>query len=61
MKITIKVENMMCEKCQKKIIDGLENHDIECGVNLANKEVIVEDKDKDTAIKIINKLGYKTI
>jgi copper chaperone CopZ len=61
MKVTIKVNNMMCEKCQKKIIEGLENHDIECGVNLANKEVIVEDKDKEAAIKIITKLGYKTL
>lgn len=57
----IKVQNMMCESCVKKISEALKNNNIEANVILRLKIVQVDPKDLELAKKIIKELGYEVI
>lgn len=55
----IRVKDMMCDNCRKKILSALEKAEIEAEVDLAKKVVIVEDEAESEAKAIISLIGYK--
>lgn len=57
--IQLKVTNMKCEGCTKKIGDGLSKAGIAANVELSTKMVSVEEGQAQKAKEVISSLGYK--
>lgn len=57
---TIKVSNMNCMNCVKKIQGALLKDDINAEIDLKNHTVEVTDKDLEKAVSNIKEVGYNT-
>ncbi|NLG02693.1 MAG: heavy-metal-associated domain-containing protein [Clostridia bacterium] len=55
---TLKVEQMHCEMCVKRIDEALKERGIECEINLAEKTVRIEAGRKKEVLEILDDLGF---
>lgn len=61
MKKEIKVEDMMCEHCVRKITQVLESEGIDSTIDLSSKQVTVDEQDLEDALELIKNAGFNPV
>lgn len=59
--ITLKVEEMHCEKCVERISRALKNAGIDFEVSLENKTVKVDSSKVDKAVEELADIGFDAV
>ncbi|MGB4984988.1 MAG: heavy metal-associated domain-containing protein [Erysipelotrichaceae bacterium] len=55
----IKVLNMNCNNCVNRISKALEKDKIDFEISLVNKELNIDEKDKEVVVEILDDLGFE--
>lgn len=56
--ITLHVEDIQCSHCTMRIEKALTNAKIKAEISLENKTVKVDEENKNTAMEILDDLGF---